>query len=1057
MTAMNPPDPLQRRAEDLCALLERYGAELFAAPRLAGLDPYADDFGARWLSEFSAALGPLWPACLSLFGRQLPEQAVLQQCWSVAMAQPLWLGMLYRAACAAGSSRAVSPMLLAEASRLKAITAARWRTDAMAVALMAVDATAVVVPDLGPQTALKGSLRLRYRLASLAATGAALQGLIDAAGHQSGVTDYQRRVELARAVHGAQSAGRRWRLLREVEYLLLTPKSRQLVIGTPALWPLLLGTALQRLAALPDHLAGRIEERDRLSRWLASMMLAVRERRLDQAGVDIARLHDSALLRQLVLALRREQGGLRRLDADFGLATLHGRDGRAWAPMEPVALARLSSLCGRAMPVWWAMSAGKVAQQLAIGVLGSSDLPLHDLVLLRRGWCEADEWLLISAGKGGLLLADAVGWRSAPLADLVRVANEPGKFGNFGRQKLADRLLALPDARPWLLCMAGPQARALRDLADRAISSCAQTFARSWGRFVSSAIGTPEWHGVIDAVQDQPGAHPLVFMYGLALLADGRTPVAPQGFGQAMLASLCWAVGDGAVPLPSSAGLHGPLHEQADQAAQAAALSLNTQRLLRHLLPAVLRWLVLDPQATDGLVDEGPEPLLLALAAHPESPLPLLDRLRFSSRPVLQRAAWRQRLQRVTSLDDLRDLTLHLPPQVGLLPWRTRWLSLATGDPLQRAVTLLTCARRNGWWLRGLHKHLGEPLWLDGLQGAIRLLKASAPREAAMLELVRAVGAELAPPLMAVFAAARRSASPGHKLDTSYTRSLRPKKSGGQRVILAPGRALKRVQRAVLDHLLLPLGSHACAFGFVPGRSICDNAAPHVGQPVVVNADVSNCFPSVKWPLVLGALRRDLGDRLGPVAVSMLVDICTAEGGLPVGAPTSPTLLNRVLWRSDEMLAQAAEQRGLRYTRYADDLSFSGGDSAVQMLGVARRTLAQIGLALDPKKTNIFRRGRRQMVTGLVVNQQVSVPRHIRRRLRAAVHRVEQGGVSQWDGAEQSAAALRGRVAFVKMVHAQEGRSLLRRLRHAGAEAGLKDGQSIEQNPLTEDGDETKA
>jgi retron-type reverse transcriptase len=192
----------------------------------------------------------------------------------------------------------------------------------------------------------------------------------------------------------------------------------------------------------------------------------------------------------------------------------------------------------------------------------------------------------------------------------------------------------------------------------------------------------------------------------------------------------------------------------------------------------------------------------------------------------------------------------------------------------------------------------------------------------------------------------------------------------------------------------------------------------------------------------------------------MLVDICTAEGGLPVGAPTSPTLLNRVLWRSDEVLAQAAEQRGLRYTRYADDLTFSGSDTAVQMLGVARRTLAQIGLALDPKKTNIFRRGRRQMVTGLVVNQQVSVPRHIRRRLRAAVHRVEQGGVAQWDGAEQSAAALRGRVAFVKMVHAQEGRALLRRLLQAGAgagaEAGLEGAQAAEQNPLTEDGDETQ-
>ena len=77
------------------------------------------------------------------------------------------------------------------------------------------------------------------------------------------------------------------------------------------------------------------------------------------------------------------------------------------------------------------------------------------------------------------------------------------------------------------------------------------------------------------------------------------------------------------------------------------------------------------------------------------------------------------------------------------------------------------------------------------------------------------------------------------------------------------------------------------------------------------------------------------------------------------------------------------------------------------------------------------------------------------------MHRVEQGGVAQWDGAEQSAAALRGRVAFVKMVHAQEGRALLQRLLQAGAgagaEAGLEDGLPAEQKPLTEDGDETQA
>jgi retron-type reverse transcriptase len=164
------------------------------------------------------------------------------------------------------------------------------------------------------------------------------------------------------------------------------------------------------------------------------------------------------------------------------------------------------------------------------------------------------------------------------------------------------------------------------------------------------------------------------------------------------------------------------------------------------------------------------------------------------------------------------------------------------------------------------------------------------------------------------------------------------------------------------------------------------------------------------------------------VAISLLCDLCTAEGGLPIGAPTSPTLLNRVLLKTDEILSAAAGTRGVRYTRYADDLSFSGGDAAVQMLGIARRTLVQIGLELDPRKTNIFRRGRRQVVTGLVVNDQVSVPRRIRRRLRAAVHHAEQGQVPLWHDEEQGLDALQGRLAFVRMVHPEEGAALMQRL-----------------------------
>ena len=268
----------------------------------------------------------------------------------------------------------------------------------------------------------------------------------------------------------------------------------------------------------------------------------------------------------------------------------------------------------------------------------------------------------------------------------------------------------------------------------------------------------------------------------------------------------------------------------------------------------------------------------------------------------------------------------------------------------------------------------------------------------------------------------------GHKLDHTYTEHQIPKRDGSLRTINAPHPAVKEAQRLLLDQLIQPLGAHEAACGFVPLRSIVDNAQPHVGQAVVVNAAISNCFPSVRWSLVLGALRRELGDRLSSTAISMLVDLCTARGALPVGSPVSPALLNLALRHTDEVLQAAATRVGANYTRYADDLTFSGDRRAVGLLRTAQRTLAQIGLKLDPKKTNIFRRGRRQMVTGLVVNDQVAVPRALRRQMRAAVHRVEQGQ-SLEDG--QTIDQLQGHLAFVAMVHEPHAEKLRARLNAA--------------------------
>jgi retron-type reverse transcriptase len=636
----------------------------------------------------------------------------------------------------------------------------------------------------------------------------------------------------------------------------------------------------------------------------------------------------------------------------------------------------------------------------------------------------AEQVAIVRSGRGHILRSDCDGWRLLPLADL---AGAVAGLAQHGWPLVANQLSKLKDARPWLEVMAAPgaDAVALRTLAETAIDMASvKGWTRTWGQWVASAIGTPAWLAVRDVAMDRTR----VLLDAVALFNDKRKPVAPVAFRTAVV----------------------------------DALHLDGQ-LPREPLDIVLRWLEVDPGVIDVLARRGPLGLLERLAVHKETPVPVLERLMTIAPVTVRPIAWRQRLRKVDTARELLDFTRDLPPNPGHLPWSRKWFDLP-GTELHTALVM--AARRNGWRLRALRNHLvtqlgaepGEAAFRKAAAEASAMLRPAAPREAAMLELVGVLGADLAASLMRVFAMADRQAAPGHKLNGAYKRHLLPKKSGGNRVISAPVLPLKRVQRAVLDTLLTPLGSHDCAYGFVPGRSIAHNAAVHVGQLVVVNADVSNCFPSVKWPLVLAALRRGLGDRLSSTAISMLCDVCTADGGLPIGAPTSPALLNRVLIKTDETLLQAAKARGVNYTRYADDLTFSGDAGAVQMLNVARCTLEQIGLQLDPKKTNIFRRGRRQMVTGLAVNDQVSVPRNIRRRLRAAVHMAVQHGTSHWHGQQQSLLALKGRISFVKMVHEAEGAQLMARLSCDHMEADISNGPAgqatAEEQAQGGDGDE---
>ncbi|NUP11443.1 MAG: RNA-directed DNA polymerase [Polyangiaceae bacterium] len=276
-----------------------------------------------------------------------------------------------------------------------------------------------------------------------------------------------------------------------------------------------------------------------------------------------------------------------------------------------------------------------------------------------------------------------------------------------------------------------------------------------------------------------------------------------------------------------------------------------------------------------------------------------------------------------------------------------------------------------------------------------------------------------------------------------------PKKTGGVRLLSSPLPKLAQAQQWILENVLAKIPTGGDAHGFVPGRSTVSNAKPHVGRDVVVNVDLRDFFPSIHFPRVRG-LFESLG--YSPAVASILALLTTeaprrrvvyaqkpywvAAGprGLPQGACTSPAVSNLVARKLDTRLAAMSAKHGARYTRYADDLTLSlepGRRDQIGMLLARIRHIAEDeGFTVHPDKVFVQRAGGRQLVTGIVVNRGLSVPREELRRLRAVLHAAKKTGLEAQnrDGLPDFRAHLRGKIGYVMMVDREKGSQLLRAL-----------------------------
>ncbi len=286
---------------------------------------------------------------------------------------------------------------------------------------------------------------------------------------------------------------------------------------------------------------------------------------------------------------------------------------------------------------------------------------------------------------------------------------------------------------------------------------------------------------------------------------------------------------------------------------------------------------------------------------------------------------------------------------------------------------------------------------------------------------------------------------------THYLYRWQAKASGSARLIEAPKARLKAIQRKLLDEILDHIPPHEAAHGFRAGRSIRSYVEPHIGQHVVLKLDLRDFFATVGFAHVLAIF---LTAGYPELVAQALTGLCTnavpyriwhdsasplvgperwrgwqlfRDAHLPQGAPTSPALANLCLYRLDCRLAGYAQSAGASYTRYADDLAFSGDQEfarSVARFHIHVCALAkEEGFTVNTRKSRVMRQGVRQRVAGVVINEVPNLARNDYDVLKATLHNCVRFGPQDQNrhGHADFRGHLAGRVAYVTTLNPAKG------------------------------------
>ena len=960
-------------------------------------DPYSITFRDDLNTHLAINLEPYWPSIEKIL-KDMPREMVLRHAWAIAVKDPIQLACLYRSA---KRDNDLKIQNLAEQLFKKT----RDYTESNFLAQQIVNPSDIL-PDLSVLKFLMPGMKVRYRLANALARKASLDECISSVMKISGATQYIQKRELSRFILESKKINFNLKPFTTAQFILKSRAEQKLLLSSKDLIENFLPTEIKKRKKIYPWLEAMLAYKQENSKIIGLLTAELKDRNFLSAEELIGNLKPDPLTRLMVSISEKQYSFIKKNKLRNGY-TNRAVGEKKWHNLSIEKFEYLKKILPRhSLPIFWTWSASKIADEISTSNFTLETLGPLEIALLRNSWSVDDARKLIAHGFHSMLATNAEVWSTLTYAELFSACAKRNDFNEILKIKLEEN----PSPDELLDYLANENTPQYLEQLQKITSKKFRI-----GQALSSKIGSEKWKKI--------GGWEI---HGTNRLEDIYTTFNLPNFEKEVSCDFKHTAIEGLVTFPVKKIKTEFSRPQSIRNSYEVTRDLVIEKkidLADLLKISSLEWTV---------------SFLEHLADYPE----LLDEAQVKSPIDKAKAIYSLRVINAP-IKGKRLLSLFVEGALKgySIEWDSSWTTLIVDEKNRNSTSvaaLIVVLRNDLKKLRRIMKIVPNELINSGLALAAKALKGLKGRDLTTLELTRVLGFDVISHLSAVISNSNYKSETGKRLDHMYLKWTLPKKSGGVRIISAPSPSLKIVQRRILEKLLDPLGFHACAYGFAKGRSIKDNALAHVGNPIVANVDISNCFPSVRWPLVLGVMRRDLGSHLSSSAISTLVDICTAEGGLPIGAPTSPSLLNRVLLLSDQILEDESKKRSCNYSRYADDLTFSGEHSAIEMIGVSKGVLGRIGLSLDPKKTNIFRKGRRQAVTGLVVNQQVSVPRRIRRRLRAAVHSAENGNQVTWQGTEQSLNSLQGRLSFLAMIHFNEGQALKTRLKAINSKKELK-------------------